>query len=178
MADMIAADEKGVICEYWTIPLHHVSVRFLTELGLVKPINTRIPACSDHWCKLAGECPRRKIFDRRIGIRSSLKSKLTPEGKAAFSNPQAFARALTRHKIVRSIRAALTERPQSVFELHARILQERREDGDLGNSEEESAYRRTDLRGSLELMESLGEVVWDRDSGIVTVAPMMHFAPS
>ena len=164
-ADVQAADESGPLCDHWTTPLHHVSIRFLAELDLVKPVKTRIPACSAHGCILLEKCAHREMFETGTGTRGSIKATLTAAGRAAFADTAALTRALGGHRLMAAVRAALAERPHSVFELHARLLRACTHEMEQTGAMDETGFSRTDLLGCLELMEALGELAWDRQTG-------------
>jgi hypothetical protein len=170
VADVEAMGEKGVLCEFWTTPLYHVSIRFLSEVGLAKPILTKIPACSEHGCRFLEECPKRRLFEERTGARGGLKARLTATGVAAFSSSETLAHALKAHPMVRALLAALAEKPQSLFDLHSRLLFACLAEIDEKGVASETAFQRNDLRGCLELLELLGEAVWDRPTGMVSLA--------
>ena len=171
IADVTEADAAGPVCDHWLTPLHHHSVRLLADLGLVKPVATRIPACSEHWCPLAETCPHRSMFEEKTGTRGGIKAKLTPSGRAAFADPDSLSRALASHRLAGTLRAAIAEGPRTLFDLHTLLLQACFDEVDAIGRLDATVFHRSDLRGCLHLLESLGEVIWDRETGCVSARP-------
>jgi hypothetical protein len=168
LEDVRAADADGPVCDYWTTSQHSLSVAFLAEVSLVKPIKTKVPPCSDHWCPVAEECLHRERFETGGPGRSGVKATLTGSGRTAFESSHALAEALGSHRMIHRIRMGLSDGPRSLFELNTSMLRDCWDELDHSGMLERSAFRRSDLRGCLELLEALGEVRWDRATGMVS----------
>jgi hypothetical protein len=162
----LAAVGDGVGCEHWTLPDHGLPVLLLKDLGLARPITTRIPRCADHGCRYLGACAQEVVFAEGRDGRSGRKFRLTPEGQVAASAAGALGLALAALPLAADVRAALAGGERSIFELNWALVEPRV--AALGAGEEPPAMpSRAYLRAVLTLLADQGTIGWDEAAGVV-----------
>ncbi len=162
----LAAVGDGVGCEHWTLPDHGLSVALLRDLGLARPITTRIPRCAEHGCRYVGACPQEIVFVEGREGRAGRKFRLTPEGQAAATYPAALAAALAALPLAADVLAALARGEQTIFALNWTLVEPRV--AALAAGEEPPPMpSRAYLRAVLALLRDQGAIVWDETTGVV-----------
>jgi hypothetical protein len=163
---VLMAVGDGIGCEHWTLPEHGLPVVLLKDLGLARPITTRIPKCADHGCRYLGACPQESVFAEGRDGRSGRKFRLTPEGLVAASDAAVLATALDSLPLAADILAALASGEQTIFALHWALVEPRV--AALGAGEEPPPMpSRAYLRAVLTLLAEHGAIVWDEAAGSV-----------
>jgi hypothetical protein len=163
---LLAAVGNGVGCEHWTLPDHGLPVLLLKDLGLARPITTRIPRCADHGCSYLGVCAQEIVFAEGRDGRSGRKFRLPQEGQAAASDATGLAAALAALPLAREVLAALAAGARTVFALNWALVEPRVTS--LGAGEEPSPMpSRAYLRAVLLLLADHGAIEWDEVAGVV-----------
>lgn len=159
----------GVGCQYWSRPEYGVPLEQLKELGLARPINSKVPACEDHGCHLLDTCRHRVVFaEKRPGI-ANRKFRLTAEGTAAAESTAGLAARIGDLPLSRRILDALAEgpSPSGPFDLYWRLLDP--ELAELAETGQPPAARvsRPAVRFYLDLLIAAGRLREDPDDGTV-----------
>jgi hypothetical protein len=166
---VLAAVGDGVGCEHWTLPDHGLPVPLLRDLGLARPITTRIPRCAEHGCRYLGACPQEVVFAEGRDGRGGRKFRLTPEGQAAARDPTRLAAALAALPLAADVLAALAAGEQTIFALNWTLVEPRV--AAVGAGEEPPPMpSRAYLRAALTLLADHGAIVWDETAGVVRLA--------
>lgn len=154
---ILAATGEGVGCRHRFEPEPGINLALLTRLGLVTPINTRIPRCSDHGCPLVGQCAFQADFDSAQSGRSGRKFRLTPDGLAAAHKPAVIAQVVEQAPEAAQVLATLRDGATNVFELAARLLDAEIEQLDrCGWASDARPLSRRELGALLRLLAELG----------------------
>ena len=162
----LAAVGDGVGCEHWTLPDHGLPVLLLKDLGLARPITTRIPRCTEHVCRYLGACPQEIVFAEGREGRSGRKFRLTPEAQAAASDGAALSAAVAALPLAADVLAALAGGERTIFELNWTLVEPRV--AALGTGEEPPPMpSRAYLRAVLLLLVDQGAIEWDEQAGVV-----------
>lgn len=162
---VLAATDDGVGCRHRFEPEPGINMALLTRLGLVVPINTRIPRCSDHGCPLLGKCSFQPDFDSTQTVRSRRKFRLTPEGLAAAHNPAVIAKVVEQAPEAAQVLAALRDGATNIFDLAARLLDTDIQRLESGNApSEERLLSRRELGALLRLLAELGLIELGADN--------------
>jgi hypothetical protein len=165
----LAAVGKGIGCEHWTLPDHGLPVLLLKDLGLARPITTRIPRCAEHACRYLGACWQEIVFAEGREGRSGRKFRLTPEGQATASDATALGAAVAALPLTADVLAALADGERTIFELNWALVEPRV--AALGAGEELPPMpSRAYLRAVLLLLVDQGAVEWDEATGVVRLA--------
>jgi hypothetical protein len=163
---VLAAVGDGIGCEHWTLPDHGLPVPLLKDLGLARPITTRIPRCAEHGCRYLGACPQEIVFAEGRAGRGGRKFRLTAEGQAAASDAGALGAALADLPLAVELLAALGAGERTIFELSWGLVEPRV--AALGAGEEPSPMpSRAYLRAVLALLADQGTVEWEEPAGVV-----------
>ena len=163
---VLAAVGDGVGCEHWTLPDHGLPVLLLKDLGLVRPITTRIPRCAEHGCRYLGACPQEVVFAEGREERSGRKFRLTPEGQVAASDAARPPGAVAALPLAADVLAALATGERTIFELNWALVEPRV--AALGAGEEPPAMpSRAYLRAVLTLLADQGAIQWDESAGVL-----------
>lgn len=102
------ANAVGVGCHYWSLPEYGVPTEQVVELGLARPINTRIPTCEDHGCHLLATCRHRATFADAQPGRAGRKFRLAPEGVRAAESTAGLADRLCEAPLARRVLEAVS----------------------------------------------------------------------
>jgi hypothetical protein len=165
----LAAVGDGVGCEHWTLPDHGLPVALLRDLGLARPLTTRIPACAEHGCRYLGACRQEAVFAEGREGRSGRKFRLTPEGQAAADAAARLDAALGALPLAADVLAALGAGERTIFELNWALVEPRV--AALGAGEEPPPMpTRAYLRAVLALLVDHGLIRWDEVRGVAELA--------
>ena len=165
------ANAVGVGCHYWSLPEYGVPTEQVVELGLARPINTRIPTCEDHGCHLLATCRHRATFADAQPGRAGRKFRLTPEGVRAAESTRELADRLCEVPLARRILEAVSVAGAlSPFALYWRLLEP--ELDELAETSQRPAARlsRPALRLYLDLLIAAGSLREDPAEGTVRSA--------
>ena len=165
---LVAAVGDGVGCEHWTVPDHGLPVALLAAMGLVRPIATRVPRCSEHGCRYLGVCAQQVVFEEGRQGRANRKFRLTAEGRAAAADSSLLVGAAASLPLAETILAALADGERSVFELVWSLVERQLAAVSTGADDAASAVpTRAYLHAALTLLAEGGYLELDEASGIV-----------
>lgn len=172
---------EGVACRHYYEPRVGIDFSLLAGLGLLTPINTRIPPCEAHGCPLLGRCEHEADFVPEANPRmpkGNRKFRRAPEGAAVAVDAGLLARLASEHRLAGLVASALRDGKASIFTLAEALLE-----FDLAQLEAEGAsepaVRRRELGAYLRLLEALGWLRFE-DDGLTVRALRLpaHLAPS
>lgn len=156
---------EGVACRHYHEPRTGIDFDLLAGLGLLTPINTRIPPCEAHGCPLLGQCEHEADFAPDSNTRTpkgNRKFRRAPEGVAVAVDAGLLARLASEHRLAGLVASALRDGKASSFALAEALLEL-----DLAQLEAEGAsepaVRRRELGAYLRLLEALGWLRFDDD---------------
>ncbi len=172
--------DEGVACRHYHEPRAGIDFTLLAGLGLLTPINTRIPPCEAHGCPLLGQCEHEADFVPDSNPRTpkgNRKFRRAPEGAAVAADAALLDRLALEHRLARLVASALRDGKASIFTLAEALLEL-----DLAQVEREGAtdpvVRRRELGAYLRLLEALGWLRFE-DDGLTLRALRLpaHLAP-
>lgn len=157
----------SVACRHYHEPRAGIDFSLLAGLGLLAPINTRIPPCEAHGCPLLGQCELEADFAPGANPRmpkGNRKFRRAPEGAAVAADAALLDRLASEHRLAGLVASALRDGKVSIFTLAEALLEL-----DLAQVEREGAadpaVRRRELGAYLRLLEALGWVQFE-DGGL------------
>ncbi len=160
----LAATGDGIGCHYRLRAEVGLGVDLLAELGLVRPIRQRIPACTEHACPLRDGCRHAITFAEARAGRSGKKYRLVALGDRALTDDAILAQLVLAARdlaLSRRVLAALVAGPCSIFALNTALLDQSLAalaiEGDFGDT----AFDRGGLAATLTLLADLGAIVYD-----------------
>ncbi len=171
---------EGIACRHYHEPRTGIHFGLLAGLGLLTPIDTRIPPCDAHGCPLLGQCEHEADFAPGSSPRQpkgNRKFRRAPEGAAVAADAALLERLVSAHRLARLVASALRDGKASIFTLAEALLEH-----DLAQVESGAAsvppIRRRELGAYLRLLEALGWVRFE-DDGLTLRAVRLpvHLAP-
>ncbi|MCM8749223.1 hypothetical protein NET02_08705 [Thermomicrobiaceae bacterium CFH 74404] len=158
---------EDVACRHYHEPRAGVDFNLLAGLGLLTPINTRIPPCEAHGCPLLGQCEHEADFAPDSNTRtprSNRKFRRAPKGADVAADAALLDRLASEHRLAALVAGALRGGKASVFTLAQALLEADLAQVEAGG-ETAPAVRRRELGAFLRLVEALGWVQFE-DGGL------------
>ncbi|HLI50271.1 MAG TPA: hypothetical protein VKU87_00660 [Thermomicrobiaceae bacterium] len=164
IAALLGEIGDGVGCRHRFEPEFGVSADLLVGAGLIGPINTKIPVCSEHGCPLIDSCDYEADFVNKAPGRGNRKFRLTAAGQRAMDDPSEMLVALTGSPVARTVMTSLASGPTSIFALAGELL--RAEEQSARDDAPSLGYGRKDLGSCLNMLASLGLLAIEPDGTV------------
>lgn len=149
----------GVGCRHLARQRDDVDTGLLVDLGLVRPIISRVPRCRDHGCPLLHDCPHAADFEPDAsGNKAGVKYKATAEGLAAATDPDIIGGAVVSLPAAAEVLVGLTSGPATAFALHARFVERARDAAARGERMDVPGASRVTFGATLVLLTEVGLV--------------------
>ena len=155
-------------CRHLAREQYDVAASLLVDLGLVRPIATKVPTCRAHACPRCGGCPWEADFlPEASGNKANVKYRQTADGEAVAAGAlAALEERLAALPLANDVLAAVAEGPRSLFALQGRFVEQARAEVKAGKNTERVAPHRPALLSVVRLLTELG-VVRLADDGVV-----------
>ncbi len=166
----LAALPGDVGCRHLARERDGVESSLLVDLGLVKPIVSRVPQCSDHGCPRSGACPWESDFlHEASGAKAGVKYRRTVDGDALASGiVTPLEERLASLPLAAAVLAQLADGPRSLFAIQWHLVEAARAEVRAGKNTERVAPHRPALLGVICILSDLG-IVQLSDDGIVSL---------
>ncbi len=157
-------------CRHLARERDELEASLLVDLGLVKPIMSRVPQCRDHGCPRSGACPWESDFlPEASGAKAGVKYRRTVDGDVlASGSVTPLEERLASLPLTTAVLAELADGPRSLFAIQWRLIEIARADVRAGKNTERVAPHRPALLSLIHLLADLG-VVQLSDAGIVSL---------
>ncbi|MDP8908218.1 MAG: hypothetical protein M3N47_03690 [Chloroflexota bacterium] len=157
-------------CRHLARDRDELDASLLVDLGLVKPIMSRVPQCRDHGCPRSGACPwESDFFPEASGAKAGVKYRRTVDGDVLVSGSVTpLEERLASLPLATAVLAQLADGPRSLFAIQWRLIEGARADVRDGKNTERVAPHRPALLGVIRLLTDLG-IVHLSDDGTVSL---------
>jgi hypothetical protein len=163
------ADLPGDVgCRHLAREQFQLEASLLVDLGLVKPIVTRVPACSAHECPRCGACRWEADFlPEASGNKANVKYRRTAEGDVVDAGAlAAIEERLAALPLANAVLAEVAAGPRSLFAIQGRFVELARTEVKAGKNTERVAPHRPALMNVVRLLADLGVVRLSEDGVI------------
>jgi hypothetical protein len=163
------AERPGDVgCRHLAREDFRVEASLLVDLGLVKPIMSRVPACSVHGCPRRGACRWEADFlPEASGNKANVKYRRTADGDVVAAGSLAtIEERLATLPLANAVLAEVADGPRSLFAIQGRLVEEARAEVKAGKNTERVAPNRPVLLSVVRLLAELGVVGLSED-GVV-----------
>lgn len=145
------------------------ALSLLADLGLVKPIATRVPKCSAHPCAYRGECEHEEVFETGGPGRAGVKARLLPTALSVAANPEALRARVLAMPLCADVLERVRQGPCSIFALNTWRLERCLEEIEQSGQVKERAFDRVALGRAVALLEELGLLRRSADGADLTL---------
>lgn len=160
IAGHLAELPSGIGCRHLAREQYDVEASLLVDLGLVKPIVTKVPTCSSHGCPRCGACAWESDFlPEASGSKANVKYRRTVEGDAVAAGAlAAIEERLESLPLANAVMAAVAEGPRTLFAIQGQLVEQARKAVRAGKNTEWVAPHRPELLSVVRLLAELGLV--------------------